>query len=163
GDALRRGTARDPRFDRAHLVERVGADAALAVVHARHHEQRDAVRRLLLADARDDVLVVDRAGLRRHLLVGPAVIHEQLAAVREEWPEARIARRDPAAAGLGRLLDALPPFEGPPVQARILEQDDREARRREAERLRAADVSPTELGSGPEMAVIDLLASADVG
>src|SRR5438034_689317 len=38
-DLHRRATRGDPLLDRAHLVEDVGAGAALAVHHARHHEE----------------------------------------------------------------------------------------------------------------------------
>jgi len=140
-DLLRRHAGRNPRLDCRHLVERVGTCAALAMIHARHHEQRDAVGRCVGTDRLHDFLVVDRARLRRHLLIGPAVVHQQLAAVREERLQVRIAGEQRAAVGRRRLLDAFRDLERAPVPPRILEQNVREPRDRQtdasSDRIRA--------------------------
>src|SRR5439155_13351805 len=161
-DLRRRAAAGDPLLDRGHLVEDVGARAALAVHHARHHEERDPFGGRVLADRLHDLVVVDRARLRRDLLIAPPVIHEQLAAAIEERPEVRVAGEERAAVGLRGFLDPLRDLEAPPVPFRILVENVREAGGREAERRRAAEIRPPALGARPQIPLVDRLASPDV-
>ena len=121
---VRRLAVLHPLVERADLVEHVRTFAAAAVPHARRHEQPDAVRglsgpeRLLHA-----VEVLDRV-VGRDVLIAPAVIHQQLAAVREEL----LAMSGSVAfmmrfSGRSKRVDVLVEVERLPVPVGILEND----------------------------------------
>jgi hypothetical protein len=86
------GALLHPLLHDLHFVERVGSESALAMIHARRHEQSDGIRGLVLADGLQNVFVIDHAVKWIDLLIGPAVIHQKFAAAVEERLEVRIAR-----------------------------------------------------------------------
>src|ERR1051325_3055322 len=106
GDHRRRLALLHPLLERADLVEVVGAFTAAAMGHARRHKETEAVVDVAAGAAGDlpHLLVILDRRERRDLRVGPAVIHQQLAAAREERLEIRIARVDVAADALLELL-----------------------------------------------------------
>jgi hypothetical protein len=63
------------------------------MIHAGSHEQSNGGLCLFAAGVKD-VLVIADGVLRRDQRVAPAVIHDQLAAVREEFPQVGIGRSD---------------------------------------------------------------------
>src|SRR6476646_5099895 len=90
GNRRRRFFRLDPRLDGRNHGERTRAVAAAAVRHAGHHEQTDAVARVP-GRLQQAIVVVHRIP-RRDAWIAPAVIDEQLAAVRDERREVRIRR-----------------------------------------------------------------------
>src|SRR5262249_49377617 len=92
-DLIRRLALLHPLFERRDLVEVVRAFAAAAVRHPRRHEQTVVAADLARASrGLHDLVVVHRRVERRDLRVGPAVIHQQLAAARGERIPIGIAR-----------------------------------------------------------------------
>ncbi len=100
---LRFGARVDPSIERRNLVEVIGAWSSLAVGHTRHHEQshRSGGKR---SDRFVDPLEHDQTGIGRNQGVGPAVIHQQLAAMLEEAREIRVAAIQQALVRLHRPL-----------------------------------------------------------
>ena len=69
-----------PLFERGQRVERVGPFTAAAVRHSWREEQSHRRVGLPLAHQLDKLFVVVHRRSRRDVLIGPAVIDEQLAA-----------------------------------------------------------------------------------
>ena len=76
-----------------------------AMVHAGHHVQLQRLPDRVLAHRMSDVGEVVDAVQRRDLRIGPAVIHQQLAAAVEERLQIRVARMEHAVVLLQRQLD----------------------------------------------------------
>src|SRR6185436_17593217 len=78
-----------PLLERGERIEHVRSVAAAAVRHAGREEQADRIIYLLLADRPDNIVVVVNRRLRRHVLIGPSLVNQELAAAGDEWLEVR--------------------------------------------------------------------------
>ena len=102
-DRLRLLSCFHPPIDRGDFVEDVGAGTALAVPHARHHEQRERIRGRR-SDRVVDPLEHDQARVGRDERIGPAVIHQQFSAAFEEARQIWIAAVQQSLVRLHRAL-----------------------------------------------------------
>ena len=116
-DGLRRHTPLDPVDQAGHRIEAVGADAAPTVEHSRHQEQAEEVPGVGPV-RRDRLLVVVDRHERGQGRVGPAEIHQELAAPVAECGEVRVGGVEEPA-NVARALGILVEVEGRPVVARI--------------------------------------------
>src|SRR5262245_26216920 len=78
-----------PLLERGERVEYVRSLAAAAVRHAGREEQTDRLVHLLLADRPDNIVVVVNRRLRRHVLVGPSLVNQELTSACDERLEVR--------------------------------------------------------------------------
>ena len=111
-----------PALERAHVVDLIRTRTALAVAHARHHEEADEVA-LVAAHLRQHAVVVVDAVLRRDRRVVPAVVHQDLAAARLELAEIGIDGVDerrssrPRTSRRGRCRTSSSPSSDPDTRA----------------------------------------------
>src|SRR5262249_9219151 len=81
----------NPVFDHFHSVEVVRTGTTAAVVHSWNHKERDGILGLVFPDSIQNVFVINHAVQWLPLWVIPAVIHQKLAPMVEEWLEIRVA------------------------------------------------------------------------
>ena len=144
-----------PAIDGGHHVERAGAVAAAAVAHARHHERAHRlVDGLLVRRRREHALVVVDGVLRRNARVAPAVIDEQLAAVRDELREIRVNGVEPRR-GLVGQRDVAVEVQLLRIPLLVLEDDVLEEVRRRSRPAARPPTAPTRArcpAAGPDKA-----------
>ena len=103
-------------LDGSHLVELIGSRPALAVTHAGHHVELNRLVHGGFSCRTSDLREVVDAVRRGDLLIGPAVIHQQLAAAIEERLQIDDRRVDHAVVDAVRQFDVRRGIEAPPSQ-----------------------------------------------
>src|SRR5215471_20335189 len=138
-----------PLLEWRDFVEVVRTFAAAAVRHARRHE-KTIIGVHLAGTARclHDLVVIRRRVERRDLRIGPAVVHEQLAAPTEERLQVGIARVDLTALSLFELhrIRLGVEFRDLPLGV-VVDEIAIVVQTRRARRLRPAKVCPVQLAA----------------